>query len=63
MEEKACKMCRLIISHGDVCPICGSKELTTKWSGSVIILNAEKSEIAKKLGIKINSTYAINIKA
>lgn len=63
MEEKACKMCRLIISHGDTCPVCGSKELTTKWSGYAIILNAEKSQIAKTLGLKINSTYAINIKA
>ena len=52
----------MIISHGDTCPICGSKDLTTKWGGSVIILNAEKSDIAKKTGIKINSTYAINIK-
>lgn len=63
MEEKACKNCRLIISHGDTCPVCGSKELTTKWSGYAIILNADKSAIAKKFGVKVNSTYAINIKA
>ena len=62
MEEKACKNCRLLISHGDTCPVCGSKELTTKWSGYAIIFNAEKSAIAKKLSITTNSTYAINIK-
>jgi len=61
MEEKACKNCRLIISHGDTCPSCGSKELTTKWGSPVIILNAEKSDIAKKLGLKMNSTYAVNV--
>jgi DNA-directed RNA polymerase subunit E" len=61
MEEKACKVCRLVISHGDVCPSCGSKELTTKWSSPVIVLNAEKSDVAKRLGLKMNSTYAINI--
>ena len=54
-------MCRLIISHGDTCPSCGSKELTTKWGSPVIILNAEKSDIAKKLGLKMNSTYAVNV--
>ncbi len=62
MEEKACKNCRLIISHGDLCPLCGSTDLTLKWSGYAIILNADKSAIAKKLSIKVNSTYAINIK-
>ena len=63
MEEKACRYCKLIISHGDTCPSCGSKNLTTKWSGYAIILNAEKSSIAKLLGVKLNSTYAINIKS
>jgi DNA-directed RNA polymerase subunit E" len=61
MEEKACKSCRLIISHGDTCPACGSKDLTTKWSGLVMVLNAEKSEVARKLGLKMNSTYALSI--
>ncbi len=59
--EKACKNCRLIIAQGDVCPVCGSNALTTKWNGYVVILNAEKSEIAKRLGIKVNGTYALNI--
>jgi DNA-directed RNA polymerase subunit E" len=59
--EKACMNCRLIISQGDTCPLCGSTDLTTKWSGYIIILNAEKSEVAKKLGIAVNGTYALNI--
>lgn len=63
MDEKACRNCKLVISHGEVCPSCGSKDLTTKWSGYAIILNAEKSSIAKMLGVKLNSTYAINIRA
>lgn len=62
MDEKACKNCKLLISHGDVCPICGSRELTTKWSGYAIILNAEKSAVAKKLDLKVNSTYVINVR-
>lgn len=59
--EKACKNCRVIIAQGEVCPMCGSSELTTKWSGYVVIMNAEKSELAKKLGISTNGTYAMNI--
>lgn len=61
MEEKACRECRLIISHGETCPICGSKNLTNKWNGYVIVMNAEKSSIAKMLNVKVNSTYAISI--
>jgi DNA-directed RNA polymerase subunit E" len=61
MDEKACRECRLIISHGDTCPICGSKSLANKWSGYVIVINSEKSQIAKMMNIKVNSTYAINV--
>jgi len=62
MENVVCKHCRLVISHGDRCPMCGSKDLTSRWSGYVIVLNVEKSGIAKKLDIKANSTFALNIK-
>ncbi len=47
-EELACKNCKFIISHGNRCPICGSEDLTSNWSGYVIIINVDKSEIAKK---------------
>ena len=61
MAEKACKNCRFIITQGEVCPMCGSTNLTNKWSGYIVIMSVEKSEIAKKLGIKTNGTYALNI--
>ena len=61
-EEKACKACRMVISHGDVCPLCGSTDLTNKWNGYIILFNTEKSYIAKKLGLKVNSVFALNIK-
>lgn len=59
--EKACRTDRLIISQGDTCPICGKSNLTSKWSGYILVLNAEKSEIAKKMGLKINGAYALHI--
>ena len=60
-DEKACKNCGLIISHGDTCPLCGSKEMSTRWSSYVIVVNAEKSAIAKKRNFSVNSTYAVNV--
>lgn len=59
--EYACRNDKLIIAQGNICPLCGSTDLTTKWSGHLVILNVERSEAAKKLGIKVNGTYAINI--
>ena len=41
--------------------MCGSSSLTSKWSGYVVILNVEKSELAKNLGISANGTYALSI--
>lgn len=61
MAEYACRTCKLIIAQGNVCPLCGASNLTTKWSGHVVVLNVEKSEIAQKLGIKVNGSYAISI--
>ena len=63
MEEKACRNCRLVVKHTDTCPVCGSKDLTDKWGGYIIVLNAEKSAVANKLGFKVNSVYALNIKS
>jgi DNA-directed RNA polymerase subunit E" len=62
MEGKACKNCRIIITHGDKCPLCGGTDITNKWSSYVVVLNVEKSDIAKRLGAKMNSTYALNMK-
>ncbi len=60
-EEKACRRCGFIITNGTVCPICNSKDLTDKWDNYVIILNAEKSEIAASHGISINGRFALNL--
>lgn len=62
-EEKACRNCRLVVRHTDTCPLCGSKDLTDKMGGYIIILNAEKSAVAKKMNLKMNSTYALDIRS
>jgi len=58
MKPRACKVCNRIF-EGDKCPKCGSKEFTDSFKGKTIILNPEKSEVAKKLNIKEKGTYAI----
>ncbi|MEM3839407.1 MAG: transcription elongation factor subunit Spt4 [Candidatus Micrarchaeaceae archaeon] len=61
MADQACKNCRFIVMQGNVCPVCGSTQLTPRWSGYVVILDVEKSQLAKKLDIKVDGTYALSV--
>jgi len=58
-KAKACKLCNKIYESEDKCPSCGTKESTDSFKGRIIILDAEKSEIAKKLKIKDKGNFAI----
>ncbi|MCC6027324.1 MAG: DNA-directed RNA polymerase, subunit E'' [Archaeoglobus sp.] len=61
LAELACRSCKLITSNTIVCKGCGSSDLTKDWYGYVIILDPEKSEIAKNLGIKNPGKYALRV--
>lgn len=50
MSEKVCRHC-LRVLEGQTCPVCGTSDLAEEWSGLVIILDTERSEIAKRLEI------------
>ena len=56
--RKACKKCRYITTES-VCPLCKNEELSNRFSGVLIVFSPEKSEIAKKLDIKIKGEYAL----
>lgn len=58
MKEKACKICSAIY-EGDKCPKCESKEHTETIKGRIVVLDSEKSEIAKKLDLKDKGNFAI----
>jgi len=59
MKPKACRLCNIIYEEGEKCPRCGSKESTDSFKGRVVIMDPEKSEIAKKLNIKEKGNFAI----
>lgn len=61
MTEKACKNCRYI-SSGSVCPNCKSTNLSDHWTGLVIVVDPDKSEIAKKMRIKAPGRYAVRVR-
>jgi len=58
-KTRACKICNTIFESGEKCPKCGSKEYTEGFKGRIVVLNPEKSEIAKKLNLKEKGNFAI----
>lgn len=60
-KTKACKICKSIHEEEN-CPKCGSKEKTEGFKGRIVVLNPEKSEIAKKLNLHETGNFAIKIR-
>lgn len=59
IKERACKICKTIYEDEDKCPNCGSKEFTESYKGRIIVLDNDKSLIAKKLNITGNGNFAV----
>jgi DNA-directed RNA polymerase subunit E" len=57
---RACKQCSFI-SEDDVCPRCGSAT-SKEWQGYLVVVDYEKSDIAKKMGITSNGKYALRVR-
>ncbi|MFH0874825.1 MAG: transcription elongation factor subunit Spt4 [archaeon] len=60
-KEKVCKKCKLLI-EGDECPLCKGNSFATSWQGQINILDANKSEIAKKMDITVKGKYALKFR-
>ncbi|HEX9317779.1 MAG TPA: transcription elongation factor subunit Spt4 [Nitrososphaeraceae archaeon] len=59
-REVACKKCKALTT-GKVCPVCKSTELSSDWSGIVLIFDAKKSLIASTLQISSPHKYALKV--
>ncbi|MBT7903293.1 DNA-directed RNA polymerase subunit E'' [Candidatus Woesearchaeota archaeon] len=57
-KKKCCKTCKLFVDGGE-CPICKNSNFSTNWQGRIFVVDANKSEIAQKIGITIKGEYAI----
>jgi DNA-directed RNA polymerase subunit E" len=65
---RACKNCMFIEEQtnewkakGYTCYRCGG-ETTTEWQGLLAVVDFEKSEIAKRMGISENGRYALRVR-
>jgi DNA-directed RNA polymerase subunit E" len=60
VREYACRKCKSLAS-GKICPTCNSTDLSKDWAGLIIILDPEKSEVAKSLNISKSGKYALRV--
>jgi len=61
MRPRACRTCK-IITEENVCPICRGTDLSDDFSGLLIILDPENSQLAKKMDIEKEGRYALRIR-
>lgn len=61
MVERACQDCHLITEERP-CPACRSNDLSDDWTGSVIVVDADESIIAKKMNIESSGRYALKVR-
>ncbi len=60
MNLRACKSCSSITDQAK-CPRCGG-EVSREWQGYLVVIDPEKSEIARKMGIRAAGRYALRVK-
>ncbi len=56
-----CRECHRVV-EGEVCTVCGSSNLSTDWTGYLVVIDPEHSEIAKRLNIKLAGKYALKVR-
>jgi len=61
MANKVCKKCKMIV-EGSECPVCKSNQFSTNWQGRINVLDANKSEIAKNIGITVKGEYVLKVR-
>jgi DNA-directed RNA polymerase subunit E" len=59
--SRACRNCKIIIEE-NVCPICRGTDLSDDYSGLLIVVDPEGSQMAQKMEIKKEGRYALKIR-
>lgn len=60
-KERACKSCHLI-TRKEYCPKCKTHSLSEDFTGKVIILDPQNSQIAKRLNFDVAGMYALRVR-
>jgi len=60
IKEMACRKCKYI-TRAKICQICKSSDLSHDWSGIVLVVDVNNSQIARSLGITKEGKYALKV--
>ena len=60
MNKKACTHCSYL-SDKELYPVC-KNPTSPNWSGLLIVIDPENSDVAKELGITVPGEYALRVK-
>jgi len=60
-QGHVCRECHRVV-EGEACTTCGSGNLSTDWTGYLVIIDPERSEISKKMNIKLPGKYALKVR-
>jgi len=61
MKRKVCKKCKMFV-EGNSCLACKENQFSNNWQGRLAVIDANKSLIAKKIGITVKGEYAIKVR-
>lgn len=61
MSKYVCRDCHRLV-EGQVCPACGSNSLSSDWSGYLVIIDPELSDIASAMNIKNAGKYCLKVR-
>ena len=51
-----------MLVEGNECPVCKTNQFSTSWQGRLYIVDASKSLVAEKIGLKSKGEYAIKVR-
>lgn len=61
-QVAVCRGCHRVV-EGETCVVCGTANLTDDWAGYLVVIDPERSEIARKLEITLPGRYALALRA
>ena len=59
--RRACRNCKIIIEE-NICSICRGTDLSDDYSGLLVVLEPEGSQMAQQMEIKKEGRYALKIR-
>ncbi|UCH56935.1 MAG: DNA-directed RNA polymerase subunit E'' [Candidatus Bathyarchaeota archaeon] len=59
--SRACRNCKIVIKEA-ACPICKGTDLSDDYSGLLVVIDPEGSQLAQKMNITKEGQYALKIR-